>query len=306
MTDSTEKKGQVETTGHVWDGDLREYNNPLPRWWLWAFYGTVVFAVVYWFLYPAWPVGNDYTKGVNTITYSVENEDGEMVEHTTHWNSRALLERDMRESPAAVRQADWVQRVEDMSFEEIVEDPNTLNFARSMGRGLFGDYCAACHGMGGEGQLPYFPSLVNGNWIWGSSYEQIEQTLINGRKGNMPGFANIQGEARDDLVQYVLSLSGTEGLDDDAVQRGKAGYAVCAGCHGMDGSGNPMLGAPNLTNQAWSYIDIPGAETLEEKEALVAGVITNGIEREMPGFGERLDPVSLKMLSIYVREMSGQ
>jgi len=304
MTDLTEKKGQVETTGHVWDGDLREYNNPLPRWWLWAFYATIIFAVAYWFLYPAWPVGNSYTKGIKTITYSVE-VDGEMVEKTTHWNSRSLLNHNMRESPAALRQAAWIERVKDMSYEEIADNPDTLNFARSMGRTLFGDYCAGCHGMGGAGYLPHFPSLVNGNWIWGAGYERIEHAIINGRNGNMPGFPTIQGEALDDLVQYVLSLSGTEGLDPAAVSRGQGGFAMCAGCHGMDGRGNPMLGAPNLTNQAWSYADIPNARSLEEKKKLIADVINNGIQRQMPAFGDRLDPVSIKMIAVYVNELGG-
>ncbi|MEF3193835.1 MAG: c-type cytochrome, partial [Halothiobacillaceae bacterium] len=186
---------------------------------------------------------------------------------------------------------------------EILANPDMMAFARSMAKGYFGDYCAGCHGQGGQGNLPYFPNLADDDWLWGGKLEQIQTALVSGRKGNMPAFP-VQGQALDDLASYVLSLSG-EQVDAAAAQRGKAGFAMCMGCHGAEGKGNPMLGAANLTDKAWSVINIPAAGSIEEKKRLVAGVITKGIQREMPAFGNRLKPEEIKMLTVYVHELGG-
>ncbi|MGD9887739.1 MAG: cytochrome-c oxidase, cbb3-type subunit III [Halothiobacillaceae bacterium] len=300
MALSNEKKpGQVETTGHVWDGDLREYNNPLPRWWLWAFYATILFAVVYWIMYPAWPVFKTFTPGVSTLTIE---QDGKMVQ--VPWNSRNLFIQEMQVSPSAVRQREFVDKVSKASFEQIVADPSMLAFARSMGAGLFGDNCAACHGQGGQGNLPSYPSLADNEWLWGGLFDVISKDIHGGLKGNMPAFPNVKGEALTDLANYVLSLSGLE-VDVASATRGKTGFAMCAACHGAEGKGNPMLGAPNLTDMAWSNIDIVGTPTLDDKRKMVEHVVTNGIQRQMPGFSNRLTPVEIKMLTVYVHELSG-
>ncbi len=312
MSQSPEvKKGQVETTGHVWDGDLREYNNPLPRWWLWGFYGTIIFAVVYWILYPAWPYAGTYTKGVETVSFTVKNPDGTEKTVTEHWNSRALFNKDMESSPSALAQKEWLAKVKDMSFEQIAANPDTLNFARSMGHALFGDHCAACHGTGGQGVLSMnleasYPNLTDDAWIHGSSYEKIVQDITNGIHGNMPAFgALFQGEKRADLAQYVLSLSHQPGVNEEAANRGKALFATCAGCHGATGAGNQMIGAPNLTDQAWDFVDISGAKDFDEKLKLVEGVIANGMNHHMPKFGDRLSPEQIRLLAVYVRQLGG-
>ncbi|WP_407275697.1 cytochrome-c oxidase, cbb3-type subunit III [Halothiobacillus sp. DCM-1] len=312
MSQSPEiKKGQVETTGHVWDGDLREYNNPLPRWWLWAFYGTIVFAVVYWILYPAWPYAGTYTKGVETVSFTVKEPNGQEKTVTEHWNSRALFNKDMESSPSALAQKEWLAKVKDMSFEQIAANPDTLNFARSMGHALFGDHCAACHGTGGQGVLSMnpeasYPNLTDDAWIHGSSYEKIVQDITNGIHGNMPAFgALFQGEKRADLAQYVLSLSHQSGVNEEAANRGKALFATCAGCHGATGAGNQMIGAPNLTDQSWDFVDISGAKDYDEKLKLIEGVIANGLNHQMPKFGDRLSPEQIRLLAVYVRQLGG-
>jgi cytochrome c oxidase cbb3-type subunit 3 len=296
---SDKKPAQVETTGHVWDGDLREYNNPLPRWWLWTFYATIVFAVVYWIMYPAWPVFKTFTPGLSTLTIE---KDGKMVE--VPWNSRNLFIQEMQVSPSAVRQREFVEKVSNASFEQIVADPSMMAFARSMGAGLFGDNCAACHGQGGQGNLPGYPSLADNDWLWGGSFATISTDIQKGLKGNMPAFPTIQGAALTDLANYVLSMSGVE-TDAASAMRGKAGFAMCAACHGAEGKGNPMLGAPNLTDMAWSNIDVVGAPTVDAKRKMIEGVVSKGIQRQMPGFTNRLTPVEIKMLTVYVHELSG-
>ncbi|MGC8731451.1 MAG: cytochrome-c oxidase, cbb3-type subunit III [Halothiobacillaceae bacterium] len=299
MANPANKSKQVETTGHVWDGDLREYNNPLPNWWLWAFYATIIFAVVYWIIYPAWPVGKSFTRGIATVTVEENGQTKEMP-----WNSRSQLIAEMQSSPAAVKQREYIEKVGAASYEEILANPDMMAFARSMAKGYFGDYCAACHGQGGQGNLPFFPNLADDDWLWGGKLEDIQQALVAGRKGNMPAFANIQGQALDDLASYVLSLSG-EVVDAAAAERGKQGYAMCMGCHGAEGKGNPMMGAANLTDKAWSVINIPAAGSIEEKKKLVAGVINKGIQRQMPAFGARLKPEEIKMLTVYVHQLGG-
>ena len=308
MSQPEDKKGQVETTGHVWDGDLREYNNPLPRWWLWAFYGTIIFAVIYWIMYPAWPYGDTFTKGLNTITYQVEDEDGELREVTEHWNTRALFNRDMRTSPSALAHQEWVSRVEDMTFEEIESDPDTLQFALSVGHGTFGDFCAACHAVGGQGVDGIYPNLTNDAWIWSRDNDTIMGHIKNGINGNMPGFAQYEGQELEELSRYVLSMMGEAEISGEAASRAEGSYATCAGCHGADGGGNPMLGAPALNDGIWQGgVNIPACGDDEScKIEKISDVIVNGIERHMPGFEDRLTETQIRMLTVYVQQLSGQ
>ncbi|MEZ5448570.1 MAG: cbb3-type cytochrome c oxidase N-terminal domain-containing protein [Thiolinea sp.] len=208
----------AETTGHVWDDDLQEFNNPLPRWWVWTFYATIVFAVVYWIIYPSWPVGSTYLKGMgNNITYKTDA--GE--EKTTHWNMRALLQNQMQTGEQALKQQDYLNKVAAAPYDQISQDPDMAAFVRSYGKGIFGDYCAACHQAGGQGVPGLFPNLVDDAWLWGSSPDQIEHTIVYGRNGYMPPFREtLNNEQLDQVANYVLTLSGLE-ADAAAAAKGE-------------------------------------------------------------------------------------
>ncbi len=296
----------VQTTGHAWDGDLQEFNNPLPSWWLWSFYATVVFAVVYWVFYPAWPIADSYTKGVmNTITFV----DGDGNEKTTHWNTRALLIKDLQEGKAAVLSREYMENVAAAGYSEILGDPEMMAFTRSMAKGIFGDNCAPCHGAGGAGVIGLFPTLADDNWLWGGFVKDIETTIRDGRFGFMPAFKETFSEAQlDDVAGYVLSLSG-QAVDATASARGKTVFQTneggCYYCHTPDGTGLKSQGAANLTDRIWTIVDVNGAADPEAKKALVKQVIANGVERRMPHWSERLTPAQTKLLTVYVHELGG-
>lgn len=307
MIDSKAKtQGAVQTTGHAWDGDLQEFNNPLPTWWLWAFYATVLFAVIYWVLYPAWPVAGSFTKGVmNTITFV----DSSGQERTTHWNTRSLLLKDLQESESARRSQDYLEKVAAADYQQILSDPEMMDFTRSLAKGLFGDNCAACHGAGGGGVSGLFPNLADDDWLWGGSVEQIEATIRAGRYGFMPAFrATFNPQQLDDLATYVLSLSGQE-VEKNAAARGQALFQTDSGgcyyCHTEAGTGLQSQGAANLTDQVWTVANVNSADTLEERKAAVRQVISNGIERRMPDWSARLKPEQIKLLTVYVHELGG-
>ena len=308
MSDRGADKGRgaaVQTTGHAWDGDLQEFNNPLPRWWLWAFYGTVVFAVVYWFLYPAWPVGRDYTKGVlNRVTFQAG---GETV--TTHWNTRARLMRELQDSPAARRQRQYLEKVAAAGYDEILADPDMKGFAWSMAKGVYGDNCAPCHGSDGKGRIGLFPNLADDAWLWGGTVEDIETSIREGRQGFMPAFGEALSERQlDDVAAFVLSLSGHE-VDPEAAARGarifRGETGGCHYCHTREGTGLKSQGAADLTDRIWTVADVPGRPTLAGKKEEVKRVVRDGIRRTMPAWKDRLDPVQIKLLTVYVHELGG-
>lgn len=294
----------VQTTGHAWDGDLQEYNNPLPRWWLWAFYGTVVFAVIYWFIYPSWPIGDTWLKGFGKVTYTANGE-----EHQSHWNTRTALLEDLHDSAAAVRQQKFMERIAQASFAVIRNDPEMLAFTRSVGKGLFGDNCAACHGRGGQGVIGLYPNLADDAWLWGGTMEKIEETLIKGRHGFMPPFAEtFSPQQLDDVAEYELSLSG-EAPKSEASERGRVLFQGMGGgcyyCHGHDGKGLPSQGAANLTDKIWTIANVPAQKTLEEKKAVLKSVIENGVQRVMPAWKDRLSATEIKLLAVYVHQLGG-
>jgi len=299
-------QGAVQTTGHAWDGDIQEFNNPLPSWWLWSFYATVVFAVVYWVFYPAWPVADSYTKGVmNTITFV----DGEGNKKTTHWNTRSALIKDMQEGKMAVLSREYMEKVAATRYAEILGDPEMMAFTRSMAKGIFGDSCAPCHGAGGAGVIGLFPNLADDDWLWGGSVGDIETTIRDGHFGFMPAFGESLSETQlDDVAGYVLSLSG-QPVDAAASARGKTVFQTNAGgchyCHTSAATGLKSQGAANLTDQIWTMVDVNGAVDLDAKKALVKQVITDGVERRMPRWSERLTPAQIKLLTVYVHELGG-
>ncbi len=297
--DNTQKT--VQTTGHAWDGDLQEFNNPLPAWWLWTFYATLVFAIIYWILYPTLPIGNTYTKGVmNDITYTTE--DGKTV--TTHWNTRALFEKEMQEAREA--QAEYVEELSKASYMEIKSDPEKSAFAFSMAKVLFADNCAACHQAGGNGVIGKFPNLIDDAWLWGGSFQKIEETIRQGRNGNMPAFKKQLDEQQiENVASYVLSLSGHK-VDQAMAAKGKQVFSAnCAVCHGQDARGQNAMGSANLTDSIWTIADVPGAGSVEGKKAAIMQLVKNGKSRQMPAWQDRLSDTEIKILTYYVHQMGG-
>lgn len=312
MSENTQQQqsGAVQTTGHAWDGDLQEFNNPLPRWWIWTFYATIVFSLVYWVIFPTWPYANTYTKGVgNTITY--KNDQGEDV--TTHWNTRALLIEEMQTGEEALKQKAYLEKVNAASYDEILSDPDMMAFTESTAKVLFAENCAACHGPGAA--LPasafgLYPNLADDAWLWGGKLEDIEETLVKGRNGYMPAFGStLSAEQLDQVASYVLSLSMDEGLDAQKVAAGKEIFNGQAGgchyCHTKEATGLESLGAANLTDAIWTVANVPSAPTAEAKLVAVKQVIRDGINRVMPAWSGRLSDDEIKQLAIYVHQRGG-
>lgn len=306
-TDTKRPAPAVQTTGHAWDGDLQEYNNPLPRWWLWTFYATIVFSLIYWVLYPSWPVGSTYTKGIlNEITFV--GSDGQEV--TTHWNTRSRLLNQMQSGDASLRQAEYLKQIGSSSYDEILNDAEMLAFVRSMAKVLFADNCAGCHGSGGAGVIGLYPNLVDDAWLWGGTPEKIETSLVAGRQGYMPGFAEtFSPEQLDAVSQYVLSMSGVDGGEAAQIQAGQRIFngqeGGCYYCHTKEGTGLESQGAANLTDSIWTVATVPLVESYEEKKDAVAHVIANGIQRHMPAWQGRLSGDEIKLLTAYVYSLGG-
>lgn len=276
----------VETTGHVWDGDLKELNKPLPRWWLYTFYATIVWAIGYWIAYPAWPLVNGYTEG--------------MLQHS----QRREVMKEVASGIAA--QAQFRSEVEKMALADIAKNPEVLRFATASGSAAFATNCAPCHGRGAQGAKSY-PNLNDDDWLWGGSLDAIAQTIAHGvrsddaetRSSAMPRFGLDQvldQKQISDTAEFVLSLSG-KSTDQEAATRGTAIFAEnCAVCHGETGTGNQELGAPNLTDAIWLY---GGA-----KEDVIQSIAT-GRGGIMPQWHTRLDPVTIKTLAVYVHGLGG-
>lgn len=309
MAEQSQSQNQnkaVQTTGHAWDGDLQEFNNPLPTWWVWSFYATVVFAIVYWILYPAWPVGNSYTQGILTTTF--ENQKGEEV--TMGWNARAEFHRDMQVGDEALKQKAGLEKVAAASYEEIAADPDMTAFSQSLAKVVFADNCAACHGVGGQPAIVgLYPNLRDDAWLWGGSHEAIQTTLEQGRMGYMPGFAQVLSKSQiDELSHFVLSLSDSS-ADATKAAAGKALFgseeAGCYYCHTESAKGMYSQGSANLTDAVWTLIDVNGAAETKDKISLIRGVINKGADRHMPAWSDRLSATEIKLLTLYVHNMGG-
>jgi cytochrome c oxidase cbb3-type subunit 3 len=306
------QQSNKQTTGHVWDDDLQELTNPLPRWWLWTFYLTVIFSVVYWLMYPAWPIGKSYTKGVeglNTIKYTVTTKDGKQVEKETHWNMRSKLLAETNEAEA--RQKVWFDKVAATPYEDLAKDAELMQFVNSAGKTLFSDNCAPCHQSGGQGKITFSPNLNDDYWMYGGTYEKIHETINGGRVGFMParGMAgNLTDEQITNVANYVLSLSG-EPHDATAATAGNAIFhneGGCIACHGPDAKGIEAMGSANLTDKIWLWPNVPGqadaAGKLEEVRKVIAGGLNRGV---MPAWGTRLKPEQIKLLTVYVHDSLG-
>jgi cytochrome c oxidase cbb3-type subunit 3 len=276
----------IETTGHEWDG-ITELNKPLPKWWLWTFYATIVWAIGYWLLMPAWPLISTYSKGL--LGYSQRERVAEQVEE------------------AKAAKSDYRDKIAAMDLAAINNDPELLSFALAGGEAAFGDNCAPCHGRGAQGAFGY-PNLRDDSWLWGDgTLDAIHKTILHGiRSGDpdtqtnqMPAFGRtgVLNEPQiADVAEFTLSLSGK--ADDKAAdERGAKIFATtCTPCHGADGKGNPKLGAPNLTDELWLYAG--------DKQTIMAD-IRNGRGGVMPAWITRLDPETIKELAIYVHSLGG-
>lgn len=274
----------VETTGHEWDG-IEEYNNPLPKWWLYVFYATIVWSIGYYFIYPAWPSLSGYTKGLAGFSQRVE------------------LENHLAEVRAG--RADTFDRLASMDLAAIQADPDLRSFATTGGRAAFADNCVPCHGQGGGGRVGY-PSLADDSWIWGGTLQDIHVTLLHGvrfddpntRMSQMPVFGDgILARAEIlDVAQHVLSLTD-RATDPAAAARGAKLFADnCAACHSAAGAGDRTLGAPALNDGIWLY-----GSSLEA----VAAQVSRPRHGVMPAWAGRLDPATVKMLAIYVHGLGG-
>src|SRR5262249_10195647 len=256
-------------TGHVWDDDLRELNNPLPRWWLWLFVLTTVFALVYMVVYPG--LGN--------------------FGGTAGWSSE-------RQLAAQTAEADKLlaRTFKPYEHESVVSLASQADALR-IGRNLFVNNCAACHGSDGRG-APGFPNLADRDWLWGGTPEAIVQSISEGRVSTMPGWrAALGGDSGvEDVLRYVMRLSGGN-LPTGDLGNGHAKFAaICAACHGVDGRGNQQLGAPNLTDHIW----LNGGSVAAVRES-----IANGRHAEMPAHLARLGETRVNLLAAYVISLGG-
>jgi cytochrome c oxidase cbb3-type subunit 3 len=255
------------TTGHVWDEDLREMNNPLPRWWAWLFVLTVIFAVVYLALYP----------GLGTNPGALK------------WSSGGQWQAEQDKAHATM--APVYAKFTAMSAADLAKD------AQAMGIGgrLFVNNCAQCHGSDAHGSKG-FPNLTDNDWLGGSGAEYIAKTVTGGRMGVMPPMAAAVGSAEDvkNVANYVLSLSNSA-HNNVAAELGKPKFAACAACHGADGKGNQAIGAPNLTDKIWLH---------GWGEDAIIAMVNNGKTNVMPNFASRLSPEQIHVLAAYVWNLS--
>ncbi|NDV01278.1 cytochrome-c oxidase, cbb3-type subunit III [Pseudoroseicyclus tamaricis] len=283
MTDRRiDEETGVETTGHEWDG-IEELNNPLPRWWLWTFYATVVFALIYVVLYPAWPLVDRATGGV------------------LGWSTRDEVATDMAAVEASQAEM-WDSLVS--TDVHMLRDNEALNrFASQAGAALFRTNCSQCHGSGAAGAVGY-PNLLDDDWLWGGRIEEIAVTIRHGirneedpdaRFSQMPAFGDFLGRGEiATLVAHVQSLP--EGADPLAGPGGQLFGDNCASCHGDTATGDTEIGAPDLTDAIWLYGG--DAETLTE-------VISRGPYGVMPPWGDRLGEARVRALAAYVHQLGG-
>lgn len=276
----------VETTGHSWDG-IKELNNPLPRWWVWVFYATILFSIGYCLYYPAWPLIERATAGFGG------------------YSSRAEVHGELAEAEAA--RAGVLERIAATPVAEIATDPELARFAIAGGASAFKVHCSQCHGSGAAGS-PGYPNLNDDYWLWGGSVDQIHKTISHGIRydpdedthlSEMPAFGRDDILSNDEIRATAHYVRGLAGLDHDG-EAAEAGAAIfadnCAACHGDAGLGDPEQGAPNLADAIWHY----GSETSE-----IAAQIREPKHGVMPAWGARLGDVTVKQLAVFVHSLGG-
>jgi cytochrome c oxidase cbb3-type subunit 3 len=268
MTSGHKKADQVEDTGHVWDGDLTELNNPLPRWWLGLFYITIAFGGFYLLLYP----------GLGSYAGILE------------WSSKTEYEQEVAKVEAEV--GPLFARYQQTAILDLIKDEDALK----VGERLYANYCATCHGSDARGARGY-PNLRDNVWIWGGDPANIKTTIMQGRQAAMPAWEGpLGGESGvDEVAQYLLSLSGRATITELA-DKGKAKFDIfCVACHGPTGTGNPALGAPNLTDDVWLY----GGSITRISQSIAKG--RNG---KMPAHADFLGEAKVHLLAAYVYGLS--
>ncbi|MDP3778286.1 cytochrome-c oxidase, cbb3-type subunit III [Methylotenera sp.] len=256
-----------ESTGHVYDEDILEMNNPMPRWWFWMFIITCVFGAAYLFLFP----------GLGTYSGKLG------------WTALKQYEQEVKETNDRI--APIYAKFTSMSGEEVAQDPKAM----AIGERLFMNNCSQCHGSDAHGSRG-FPNLTDTDWLYGGAHATIKETITNGRNGMMPPMAAAVGGPEDvkNVAHYVLSLSNSE-HEASRAALGKEKFVACAACHGPDGKGNQAIGAPNLTDDTWLH----GAG-----EAAITHRINNGLNNKMPAQGSRLTPEQIHVLAAYVWRFS--
>jgi len=276
----------VDTTGHDWDG-IKELNNPLPRWWLWCFYGTIVWGVAYTIAFPAWPLINSATSGV--LGYSTRAEVVEQIAAVEAQNAEVSM------------------RLASADLSTLAPDDPAYRYGVAGGASVFLANCSQCHGSGAAGvQAAGYPNLLDDDWLWGGTLDEIAYTVRHGirnesdpdaRWSEMPAFGDIfEKEEIEASVEYVLSISGQE-HDAALAEQGAALFAEqCTACHGDAGEGIRELGAPNLTDAIWLYGG--DRETLTE-------TITYSRFGVMPAWGQRLDETQIKAVTLYLHQLGG-
>ena len=262
------KDGKVETTGHVYDG-LEEFNNPMPRWWMWLFYITIVFAIIYLALYP----------GFGSFAGKLG------------WRSAGQYQEEVKLAEAEV--GPMFEKYKATDLKALAADSK----ANAMGERLFLTYCAQCHGSDARGNKG-FPNLADRDWLYGGEPETIKLSILNGRHGHMPPMGAAVGSEKDieSVAHYVLSLSGSA-HDSIKASAGREKFAVCAACHGADGKGMAAMGAPNLTDKTWLY----GGSV-----ATIMETIRLGRNNVMPAFADFLGEAKVHLLAAYVWGLSNK
>lgn len=276
----------TETTGHDWDG-IKELDTPLPRWWLWTFYATVVWGLVYTIFYPAWPMVSTATKGL--LGYSSRAEVAESV------------------AVAKAAQSQYLERIAALPLADIRQNRELFEFALAGGRSAFVVNCSPCHGSGAQGAAG-IPNLNDDDWLWGGSLEDIHTSIANGiryaadedtRDSEMPSFGReelLERAQISDLAQFVLSLAGRDHDKPAATRVTQIYMDNCAACHGESGAGDRTQGAPAINDALWFYGD--------DAEA-IAAQIANPRHGVMPGWAGRLDGTVVKELAVYVHSLGG-
>ncbi len=278
MADKNPFPGE-NNTGHIWDDNIRELDNPPPGWWMISLWASIAFFFGYILLYPSLPIGNEPTKGLLDWTSIGEYQRGLDVVNEVR--------------------APFEEKIKGLTAKQILEDDGLTTYTLASAKVLFGDFCAPCHGGGGQGG-PDYPVLVDDDWLYGGAVETIEQTITNGRKATMTAHANIlKPEETDALVKAVMSGNPTE----EPLYAAKG----CIACHGADGKGLQVLGAANLTDKIWRF-------KADDQEQSVRDTIMHGVnfagdpktrEAIMPVFGDRLSKDEIKKLAVYVYKLGG-
>ncbi|MFP7674112.1 cytochrome-c oxidase, cbb3-type subunit III [Marivita sp. S0852] len=286
MSDKNDDDLDYETTGHEWDG-IKEYNKPLPRWWLWTFYATIVWAVLYTIAYPAWPGIREATPGL--LGYSTRGEVAQDIARFEDANAGINTQ------------------LASVELTAIADDPELTQYAQNAGGAVFRTWCAQCHGSGAAGaEASGYPNLLDDDWLWGGDIENIHATIAHGirnendpdaRYSEMPAYGELfESEEIDQVVNYVMSLSG-EPQDATQVAAGEELFLDnCAACHMDDGTGDRWQGAPNLTDAIWLYGG--DYDTLVE-------TVTYSRFGVMPSWADRLSEAEVRAVSVYVHGLGG-